>query len=256
MMVKNEPKTDMLSKGLHLLLLLGDAPKGARTADLARLADLPFNTTYRLLKGLTKEGFAHYEPEGRLYHLGLQIFQLGQRVSHAHGFAGVAQPILEKVTSQTLEATIMAVQYGMHQLTVSKVDGPHAFRLTSDAGHQGPLHSTALGKVLVAFADEAESERLISELELTPRTEHTITDRDAFRREIEKVRAQGFAAMDEENELGMHAIAVPVLAQGGRAIAAVATAAPVFRLTMDGLKAHLPALRRAAEELAVRLPQL
>src|SRR5689334_5657363 len=122
----------MLRKALNLLVLLGQHPQGARTADLARIADLPFNTVYRLLRTLASEGFAYYDSEARVYHLGLQIFQLGQKVSHAQGFAGVAQPILEKVTALTREATVMAVRQGEHQITVSKVEGPQAFRVADD----------------------------------------------------------------------------------------------------------------------------
>jgi IclR family KDG regulon transcriptional repressor len=85
---KMKARTDMVGKALGLLVLLGDEPRGASAADLARSAGLPFSTTYRLLGSLTRDGFVDYEPDGRRYHLGLRIFQLGQRVSNHHGFAG------------------------------------------------------------------------------------------------------------------------------------------------------------------------
>ncbi|MFP3570365.1 helix-turn-helix domain-containing protein, partial [Paraburkholderia sp. SIMBA_030] len=90
MSVKDDTKTDMVGKALSLLVLLGDEPRGASAADLARSAGLPFSTTYRLLGSLTRDGFVDYEPDGRRYHLGLRVFQLGQRVSNHHGFAATA----------------------------------------------------------------------------------------------------------------------------------------------------------------------
>jgi DNA-binding IclR family transcriptional regulator len=93
------------------------------------------------------------------------------------------------------------------------------------------------------------------ELPLEPLTEKSITDRDAFRAEIELVRGRGFAVMDEENEAGMRAVAVPLLNHQGHAFASLATAVPVFRLSMEGLEAHVPLLQEAAAELAARLPQ-
>ena len=258
---KAEPKaakpdrTDMVGKALGLLVLLGDEPRGASAAEISRRADLPFSTTYRLLGSLTRDGFVDYEADGRRYHLGLRIFQLGQRVSNHHGFAGTAMPVLRRVTEQTGEATILSVRDGHHHLTVNKVDGPQMFRVTSDPGHLGSLHTTAVGKALVAFAEDSERQRLLEELDLEPLTERSITDRDVFRAEIDKVRRQGFAVMDEENETGMRAVAVPLFNSQGHAFASLATAVPVFRLSLEELVAHVPLLQEAAAELAARLPQ-
>jgi len=107
---KPADRTDMVGKALGLLVLLGDEPRGASAAEISRRAELPFSTTYRLLGSLTRDGFVDYEPDGRRYHLGLRIFQLGQRVSNHHGFAGTAMPILRRVTEQTGEATILSVR--------------------------------------------------------------------------------------------------------------------------------------------------
>jgi len=248
-------RTDMVGKALGLLVLLGDEPRGASAAEISRKAELPFSTTYRLLGSLTRDGFVDYEPEGRRYHLGLRIFQLGQRVSNHHGFAGAALPVLRRVTEQTGEATILSVRDGHHHLTVNKVDGPKTFRVTSDPGHLGALHTTSVGKALVAFAEDSEREKLVEELELEPLTEFSITDRDAFRAEIEQVRSRGYAVMDQENELGMRAVAVPVFNSQGHAFASLATAVPVFRLSVEELVSHVPLLQEAAAELSARLPQ-
>ncbi|MEO5319715.1 IclR family transcriptional regulator [Arthrobacter sp. CC3] len=245
----------MVGKALGLLVLLGDEPRGASAAELSRRAELPFSTTYRLLGSLTRDGFVDYEPDGRRYHLGLRVFQLGQRVSNHHGFAGTALPILRRVTEKTGEATILSVRDGNHHLTVNKVDGPQTFRVTSDPGHLGALHTTSVGKALVAFAEDSERKRLVEELPLDPLTEFSITDRDAFRAEIDQVRRRGYAVMDEENELGMRAVAVPVFNAQGYAFASLAAAVPVFRLSLEDLVALVPALQEAASELAARLPQ-
>lgn len=252
---KEDTRTDMVGKALGLLVLLGDEPRGASAAELSRRAELPFSTTYRLLGSLTRDGFVDYEPDGRRYHLGLRIFQLGQRVSNHHGFAGTALPILRRVTEETGEATILSVRDGKHHLTVNKVDGPQTFRVTSDPGHLGALHTTSVGKALVAFADDATRSQLVEELELEPLTEFSITDREAFRAEIGLVRQRGYAVMDEENELGMRAVAVPVLNSQGQAFASLATAVPVFRMSVEALVALVPLLQSAAAELSARLPQ-
>ena len=216
----------MVGKALSLLVLLGDEPRGASAAEISRRAELPFSTTYRLLETLVRQRPAIVTRQALSDYL------------YPHG-----------------EATILSVRDGHHHLTVNKVDGPQTFRVTSDPGHLGALHATAVGKALVAFAEDAEREALIEELDLAPLTEHTITDRAAFRAEMERARRQGYAVMDEENENGMRAVAVPLLNSQGHAFASLATAVPVFRLSMEGLLAHVPLLQEAAAELAARLPQ-
>ena len=245
-------KTDMVGKALSLLVLLGDVAQGATATELAGKAELPFSTTHRLLQSLIREGFAAFDPSSKRYLLGLRVFQLSQHVSSANGLAGSSMPVLRTLTEHTREASILGVLDGDHVLTVSKVDGPQAFRVTSDPGTRSPLHATALGKVLVAFADDPAA--LIATLDFRARTERTITDPEVFRTEIARVRVDGYGTMREENEVGMHALACPVRAAGGRVIGAVAIAAPVFRLSFDELLANVPALQSAAAELSARLP--
>ncbi|WP_052207473.1 IclR family transcriptional regulator [Sinomonas humi] len=253
-------KTDMVGKALSLLVMLGDAPGATTAADLSRRADLPFSTAYRLLQSLQRAGFVDFEPEGKKYSLGLRVFQLGLYVANSLGFAGTATPVLSRLTEKTQEASILAVPDEDRFLTVAKVDGPRAFRVTSDPGYRGFLHCSAVGKALLAFAPDEERERLVESIDLVPVAPKAITDRGEFRAELDRVRSQGYSLMDEENEVGMRAIAVPVLADSrpgeeARAIAAIACSAPTVRMSVEDLVDQLPALRDAAEELAARLPR-
>lgn len=249
------PKTDMVGKALSLLEMLGDAPGATTAADLSRRAELPFSTAYRLLQSLQRAGFVDFDPEGKKYSLGLRVFQLGLYVANSLGFAGTATPILGRLTERTQEASILGVVDGDRFLTVAKVDGPKAFRVTSDPGYRGYLHCSAIGKCLVAYSDPEQREAWLETLELPPIAPATITDREAFRADIDLVRSQGYAVMDEENEVGMRAVAVPVLDEGGRVVAALACSAPTVRMSVDQLLEQLPALREAATELAARLPR-
>lgn len=242
-----------MNKALGLLNLVGEHPNGATAGQLAEVAGYPFSTAYRLLNSLVDAGFVDYDPQDKRYRLGLRIFQLAQKVASARGFAGMAMPILHRLTELTQESSILAVLDGDQYLTVHKVDGPQ-FRTTTDPGDNGDLHTGAMGKALLAFSDGPTRERLLETIELVPRTQHSITDREVLREQVEQIRRQGWAGQLEEHDIGMTAIAVPVLAQSGRLIASVALAAPLFRSDLEGLRAHLPELRRAADELATALP--
>lgn len=242
-----------VGKALGVLTLLGEHPHGATAAQIADQVDYPFSTVYRLLNTLVSTGFASYDPEQRKYRLGLRVYQLGQKVASTRGFEGAAAPILQRLTEHTGESSILGVLDGPHFLTVRKVDGPQ-FRTTTDPGDHGSLHTSAIGKALLAFADPATREHLLDTLELIPRTEHSLTDRDELRRQTERIREQGWAGQQEENDVGMTAIAMPVLSPSRRLIAAVSLAAPLFRADLAGLQSHLPALKQAADDLALELP--
>lgn len=242
-----------VGKALAVLTLLGEHPHGATAAQIAEQVDYPFSTVYRLLNTLVSTGFASFDPQEKKYRLGLRVYQLGQRVASTRGFEGAAAPILQRLTEATGESSILGVLDGTHFLTVRKVDGPQ-FRTTTDPGDHGFLHTSAIGKALLAFSDTATREQLLETLVLTPRTEHSLTDREELRRQTECIREQGWAGQQEENDVGMAAIAVPVLSSSRRLIAAVALAAPLFRADLTGLQRCLPALHQAAADLALELP--
>lgn len=246
-------KSGTATKVLDLLTLLGDYPDGATAGEIAEVTGHPFSTAYRLVNTLVEADFATYDAADKRYRLGVRLYQLGQRVAHQRGFDGTAEPILRQLTEATGESSVLHVLDGAHSLTAYKVDGPQ-FRTTTDPGDRAPLHTIAAGKALLAFAEPATREHLLESIDLTPRTGHSITDRDQFRRQIEVIRQQGWAGQSEENDVGMAGIAVPVLSPARRLIGAITLAAPIFRTTLDGLQDHLPALRQAADRLAAELP--
>ncbi|OXM73644.1 IclR family transcriptional regulator [Amycolatopsis thermalba] len=245
----------MVGKALRVLSLLGEYPDGAGVSELARRAGYPVSTTHRLLSSLQEQGFARSDPGSKRYALGLRLFELGQRVSHARGFAGVALPVLRALTEQTGEPTLMAVLDGHEQVYVHSVQGPRQIQIRGEPGLRGPLHCTAMGKCLVAFAPAPVREELVGSLELAELAPRTITSREEFAREIRSVRSRGYAMADEEHEPGIRAVGVPILGPDGVAMAALSTAAPAYRISVAELEAFVPALQEAARELGAVLPR-
>lgn len=247
-------KGGTIAKGLTLLRALGSFPRGATAAEVAGLAGNPFSTTYRLLGTLVETGFVDFDPDSKRYSVGLPVFELASGVAHARGFAGTALPVLERVTAETEESSLLMVRDGDETLTIHKVDGPQ-YRSTTDPGDRAPLHSSAAGKALLAQLPPAERDAVIDGLELRPRTPRTVVDPSALRAQLAGFAARGWAGQSEEHDVGMNAIAVPVLRPDGRAVAALALAAPVFRADLAALEAHVPRLQAAAAELATILPR-
>ncbi len=244
----------MAGKALSLLSLVGEHPDGAIASELARSAGYPLSTAHRLLATLVRADYAKFDPSTKRYSLGLRVFQLAQSVSRAHGLGGLATPILDQVSVTTREATMLAVLDGERQLYIYCNAGPQQVSVVGEPGQHGPLHCTSQGKVLIAFSAPDIREYLLNRLRLTPLGPNAITERGALRREIERVRRAGHAIADEEHEAGIRAVGVPVL-DHDHVVAALATAAPAYRMSVDQLVGHLPTLTEAAAALGAVMPR-
>ena len=154
-----------IAKGLAMLATVGEFPHGATAAEVAARSGHPFSTAYRLLGSLVDAGFVEYDARTKTYALGLAVFELGQRVGNARGFTGTAAPVLEELTARTGESSVLAVLDGVETLTVHTIDGPQ-YRQTTDPGDRGPLHSSAIGKVLLAWMPTDERDELLERLPL------------------------------------------------------------------------------------------
>jgi IclR family acetate operon transcriptional repressor len=244
---------DMVSKALRLLVMVGERMPGVTLSELARSAKYPTSTTYRLLRALAADGFVRYDESTKRYSLGPALFVLSQQASSQMDFHEITTPVLERLAHGTGDAVLLSVLDGDREMQIQSTRGTRSFQFLGHPGLHAPLHCTALGKVLVAFSAPDERERLLRRLPLFPVGPNAITDRRLFRKEIDRVRAQGWALADEEHEEGVRSIAMPVFGPEGVAIAAVSVVAPISRGPVSELQRHLPLLDEATRQLSVLL---
>lgn len=244
----------MLAKGLGLLVVLGGFPDGVGVSRLAREAGIPTSTAHRLLWAMVPIGFVHFDAGNHRYSLGLRVFELSHRVSLVRTLSEVALPVMRAVAADTTEQTLMAVLEDTEMVYLEKVEGQHPVQNRAAVGQRGPIHCTAMGKSLLAFLSEDEREALMRRIRLARRTPHSITQRTVLRRELQRIRESGFADNEEENELGVRSVAVPVLDPRGRPACAICVTCPTYRVSRQQLHAHIPMLQRRAREIELLLP--
>lgn len=244
----------MLTKGLKVLIALGDHPDGAGVSKLAREVGLPVSTTHRLLTAMLPLKFVRFDPEGRKYALGLKVFELSYQVSLVKDLSKIASPVMKKLAESTGEAVSLAVQDDEKLLYIAREEGPNRIRIKGTVGARGSLHCTSQGKALLAFLPEKELEQLLSQLQMEPRTHNTITNLADLRRSLEETRQRGYAVADQENEDEVRAIGVPLVSGNGECIAALSLVAPVYRMSREALEHFAPPLLKAAEEITIQLP--
>jgi len=243
----------MLTRGLSLLLELGKHPAGVGLSELARRCSLPTSTAYRLLTDLYSLGFISFDEGSRNYALGLAVFKLSHAVSAVQGLSEIARPAMQRVSEVTGETCLLSVLDGREIVYIERTNSSVPVQITAQIGRRSPMHCTSMGKALLAFQPDAEKKEILGQLRLERFTPSTIVTRRQLVRELEQVRQRGYAVADEEYDLGIRAVGVPVFDTHGRPAAAICVSAPAYRTPREKLETLVPALQEAAATIGIQL---
>lgn len=242
--------TQALLRALRLLDIVTAAPLPLRTAAIAEAAGLSRATVHRMLGALSEAGLLRQDAEAGTWRLGLKVFEMAHRVWDSFDLRGAAEPELARLATLSGETARLALLDGDGCLYVDQREAARAgIRLGNGVGARAALHASACGKAMLANLAPSERRRRIAALPLTALTAATITDAGAFARDLDLVKARGYAVSVEENTEGVAAVAAPVLDHLGTPIAAVCVLGPSFRLPAD----RLHALGREVIEAARRI---
>jgi DNA-binding IclR family transcriptional regulator len=241
-----------VANSLRLIKAFSEDEYEIGISDLAKRLGLAKSTVHRLASTLLEQGMLEQNPADGKYHLGLALFELGTMVRRKMDFTVEARPFLRTLMEKTGETVHLAILDHDSILYVITHESKQALRMGSKVGTRAPVHSTAVGKVLLASQPEEEIERIVAR-GLPQSTPGTIVEAKALRRELALVKAQGHAVDDEESEIGLRAIAAPIRNYSGDVVAAISIAGPVHRMTKKALLSWLRELVDAAEAVSQRL---
>jgi len=239
----------VLHKVLDILETIRESRSGMGLADLARALDLPKPTAYRIVATLEGRGYVSRDREGR-YRLSRKLFDLQQSESLEQTLTRVAQPVMERLVETSRETVNLGVLDAGEVVVISTIESPQAIRMASKIGNRRYLHSTALGKVLLSGLPEKEVQRLMRIHGLRRLTPATIVTRRELATELDRVRKQGFALDNEENEPGGRCISAPIVDKSGRIVAALSISAPIFRMELSRARSLAGPLTEACRSIS------
>jgi IclR family acetate operon transcriptional repressor len=203
---ENKGSVGTLARGLDILeLFAGDSPELTQTEISDRLG-LPVPTVHRLVKLLTERGWLARDPASRRLRLGLGAARLLPGVR----LPDLARDPLRAMAERTGETVNLAALDGGEVLYLVSETGSHLLTLRSHVGLRLPVHSTALGKCLLAQLGDEEARDIAGPEPYEAMTPRTLTTWDKLRANLERVRREGVAHSREEYEVGLHSIAVPL----------------------------------------------
>lgn len=246
-------RVQAVDHAIDVLQALAESPRGLTLSALTQKVGLSKATVHHLLATLETRRIVARDPEMPRYRLGWGLYELGSIVVGSVDLARTARHYLDQLAAATGESVLLAILDHDSVLYLDRGDAPNGFRMLASAGRRSPLHSTASGKVLMAFAsDPGLFDRVLAE-PLTQLTPTTIVDPDQLRRELAQVRQQRFATCWQEREVGLSSVAVPIHDYTGAVVASLTVAAPATRLNSRTMQQSLVPLRRVAQEIGRQL---
>lgn len=239
----------LLSRLVAILDVVSAQPDGLGLADIAKETELAPATSHRLLAALQEEHLVERDPETKKFRPGVTLLRLAGALGRA-GFDSAADRGLRALRDRWQESFFVAALQDDIVFSVRSVATNDIHRMSASVpvGRRMNVNASASGKVIAAFASENERERLLAHPEaLREFTPFTITDRAALEREFDGCRERGFAVCDQETEIGVAALAVPVLdPEGGAVTRSVAVIGPRERILQARDTGLLDDMRSAA----------
>jgi DNA-binding IclR family transcriptional regulator len=212
---------------------------------------LPKATAYRLVDGLVSSGYLAREPVRKRLTVGSRLTDLAFGAMRASMRDAGRHALLRRLVHEVNETCNIGIMLHGEIVYLDRVEAEHwPLRLQFGVGTRVPLHCSAIGKLFLALMPGTRRRRLLESLELRRFTNTTITERPQLEAELKQIRKEQVSFDREEYLVGVVCTAVPVMGRNGETLAAIAIQAPEARMNVSSARQHLPALRRAAEELA------
>lgn len=240
------PIIQAVDRALRILELFNEYETELKITDISSRMGMHKSTVHSLLKTLQVHGYIQQNEENGKYKLGLKLFERGNFVVHCLDIRSIAKKHLLDLTIITGQTIHLVILEGKEGVYIDKVEGTSGVVMFSRVGRRVPIHSSAVGKVLVAMKSREEQDQILQGYVFTPHTQNTILNEADFREELENVRILGYAVDNQENEPGVRCVAAPIYDHTDRVIAAISISTPISGMQDTRLEHIIDLLQQTA----------
>ncbi|MDH6534484.1 DNA-binding IclR family transcriptional regulator [Parabacteroides sp. PM5-20] len=254
-MEKNEDnyKVPNLEKGIAVLEYLSLRPDGKSLQEIKLALDISQTTAYRILNTLVRLDYLLYNEDNKRYKLSMKILNLGFRSLNEHNLLEAVVPRLRDLRDRVKETACFGVLGDEKGIFIEQAQGHHTFRFMLSPGKPFELHCSAPGKAIMAYLPNTVRERYLSYMKFARYNAHTITNRQDYLDELEKVREKGYALDNEEEMSGVICIGAPVFNYTGYPCGAIWISGPKDRLTRETIQTSVIAIKEVAVQISNEL---
>lgn len=243
------PNAGAVMRALAILECLDGSRRGLNISELSRRLHIPKSSAHVIVLTLERLGYVEREAGGLHYSLGLKAHALGQGMAKTLRLADAAQPPMHRLAEALRVPAHLAIPDKDQGVFIQKVDAPGLIKFDTYVGRRMDLHCTAVGKVILAFGPSSIREHILSKTVYMRYTEHTLVSPRLLLRELEQVERRGYAVDDEEEEMGVRCVAVPVVSAGRQFLAALSVTGTVHQIGTEAVDRIAAMLKGAAEEI-------
>jgi IclR family KDG regulon transcriptional repressor len=236
-----------LQKAIRVLNAFKKNPELGVT-EISKMLSLNKSNVHNILSTFESMGYMEQNKQSQKYRLSFGILELSYALLSRIGIRNVAYPYMKQLASTTGEHIYLAIPYGSQALYLEAASPAHLTYERSLSGETAPLYCTGIGKVMLAHIPEENLYRHLPE-SLIAYTEHTITDREALKKELQIIRQQGYSVDNMEHEFGIMCVGVPVLDERGLPLAGISISGPSLRFSQEKLPEYARMLRQLLEKL-------
>ncbi|MCM3117646.1 IclR family transcriptional regulator [Neobacillus sp. MER 74] len=247
------PIIQSVERALKILDLFDEHKSELKITEISEKMGLHKSTVHSLLKTLHEYSYIDQNPDNGKYRLGLKLAERGNLVISNMDIRKTAKKYLLDLSAKTGQTVHLGILDGREGVYIDKVEGEQSIIRYSRIGRRLPLHSTAIGKVLLAYQPPNELEHLLKNYNYQYQTANTIINEAVFRKEIEKVTEQGYAVDEQENEQGVRCAAVPIFNGKGRVLAAISISTLISRVNDPELQIFIDLLKTSCNELSEQM---
>jgi len=239
-----------VERALNILEAAAHRRDGMTNSEISRKLGIPKSSASYILRTLEKRGYLRRDAETGRYRLGLKILSLGGDAQANLDIADVALPFMRSLVEKIHLTVHLAVLDQSEAVYIEKVEAPGFFRVNTWVGRRMFLHSTSVGKCLLAWLPRHEIETLVKHEGLKKRTPRTITSITRLLADLEHVKHSGYAVDDEENSLGARCLGAPIFDAAGNVAAALGASGTLTQIDEANMPRIIEALKDAARRIS------
>ena len=252
-MISKKERIKSIDKVLDLLEFLSINEQEIGVAEISKKINMGISTVHRILTTLKSRGYINQNEQTAKYRLGIKLFELGCAVQNTKRLVEIAKPYLRELSEITTEIVNLAILEGREVIYLSKIESTEVLTVNIKSGTRVLAHCTALGKVLLAFIPDREFDGLYKADEpLSSLTSKSISSLEELKKNLKKVKEQGYAVDREEYKIGINCIGVPIFGRNG-AIAAISITGPSSRFSIDKMENVKDKLITISKEISNQL---
>jgi IclR family pca regulon transcriptional regulator len=242
-----------LERGLAVICAFDRDHAELTLSEVAAATGVTRATARRFLLTLARLGYVR--SDGRFFSLTPRVLELGYAFLSSLSLPEIAEPHLEALVAEVNESSSVSVLDGHDVVYVARVPVSRIMTVAISVGTRFPAYATSMGRVLLAGLSESELDSYLTKIRVERLTAKTVGTPTALRSELAKVRAQGFALVDQELEEGLRAVAAPIRDRAGRVVASVNISAHASRTSLETMRRNLvPPLLAAAARISADIP--